>query len=77
MLSQYSERDIQQVLLTLDDIPTTINQIINWNDYIESVSDYLGSQQGMQLLAANCMLITAIGEGVNRCNRIMPDFLIN
>lgn len=29
----------------------------------------------MQLLAANCTLITAIGEGVNRINRLMPDFL--
>lgn len=30
---------------------------------------------GMQLLAANCTLITAIGEGVNRVNRVMPEFL--
>lgn len=29
----------------------------------------------MQLLAANCTLITAIGEGVNRINRLIPDFL--
>lgn len=29
----------------------------------------------MQLLAANCTLITAIGEGINRVNRILPNFL--
>lgn len=29
----------------------------------------------MQLLAANCTLITAIGEGINRINRIIPEFL--
>ena len=29
----------------------------------------------MQLLAANCTLITAIGEGVNRINRIIPNYL--
>lgn len=29
----------------------------------------------MQLLAANCTLITAIGEGVNRIDRILPEFL--
>lgn len=40
-----------------------------------STEDYYGSQSGMQLLAANCTLITAIGEGVNRVNRILPDFL--
>lgn len=28
----------------------------------------------MQLLAANCTLITAIGEGINRINRIIPEF---
>lgn len=29
----------------------------------------------MQLLAADCTLITAIGEGINRINRILPGFL--
>lgn len=29
----------------------------------------------MQLLAANCTLITAIGEGINRINRVIPNFL--
>lgn len=29
----------------------------------------------MQLLAANCTLITAIGEGVNRVSRVLPGFL--
>lgn len=29
----------------------------------------------MQLLAANRTLITAIGEGVNRINRVLPGFL--
>lgn len=27
------------------------------------------------MLAANCTLITAIGEGINRINRVEPDFL--
>lgn len=31
----------------------------------------------MQLLAANCTLITAIGEGINRINRILPDYLLS
>lgn len=26
-------------------------------------------------MAANCTLITAIGEGINRINRLAPDFL--
>ena len=40
-----------------------------------SSEDYYSSPNGMQLLAANCTLITAIGEGINRINRIVPDFL--
>lgn len=31
----------------------------------------------MQLLAANCTLITAIGEGINRINRVLPEYLPN
>lgn len=40
-------------------------------------SNFYASPGGMQLLAANCTLITAIGEGINRINRLMPDFLIS
>ncbi len=29
----------------------------------------------MQILTANCTLITAIGEGINRVNRLIPGFL--
>lgn len=75
MESQYSEQNIHQALLTLKDTYNAINQLMEWNNHIESSSDYHGSVQGMQLLAANCMLITAIGEGINRCHRMIPDFL--
>ena len=75
MLSRYSESDIHRGLQTLESILGTITQLIDWNKHIRSVADYYSSQTGMQLLAANCTLITAIGEGVNRINRIMPDFL--
>lgn len=75
MQSQYSEKDIKQTLLTLEDIVRTIGQIEDWNRNVSSTEDFYSSQTGMQLLAANCTLITAIGEGVNRCNRILPNFL--
>lgn len=39
---------------------------------ISSTDDYYSSPTGMQLLAANCTLIKAIGEGINR---LMPDYL--
>jgi len=54
---------------------TTIEQLVEWNQNICSSEEYYASQSGMQLLAANCTLITAIGEGVNRINRMLPGFL--
>lgn len=70
-----SSNDGRKVLLTLKSIEATIKYAIEWNQDITSVNDYYTSPTGMQLLTANCTLITAIGEGVNRINRVMPDFL--
>lgn len=76
MASKSSEFEREgQVLLTLNSISETIENLIEWNDSVNSTDDYYTSPTGMQLLAANCTLITAIGEGVNRINRLMPDFL--
>jgi len=61
--------------MTLENLSKTIQQLEDWNVGVSSIEDYYSSQTGMQLLAANCTLITAIGEGVNRCNRILPNFL--
>lgn len=75
MQSKYSDEGIENILLTLDNISETIDRLLQWNCNVSCVDDYTGSQSGMQLLAADCTLITAIGEGINRCNRILPDFL--
>lgn len=63
------------IIYTLDSISETIDNLIEWNKDMSSANDYYMSQSGMQLLAANCTLFTAIGEGINRINRMMPDFL--
>ncbi len=73
--SKYSEPNLSQGLLTLESISKVIDDLIIWNEKVSSVEDYYSTQTGMQLLAANCTLITAIGEGINRVNRILPDFL--
>ena len=75
MQSLYSKSHTAQALMTLENILQTIDQIIIWNQNVGTTEDYYGSQSGMQLLAANCTLITAIGEGINRVNRMLPDFL--
>ncbi|MDE6559794.1 MAG: DUF86 domain-containing protein [Muribaculaceae bacterium] len=75
MLSKYFETDKDRALITLKSIAKTIDELIVWNKNIHSVEDYYSTQTGMQLLAANCTLITAIGEGINRINRILPEYL--
>lgn len=75
MQSQYSKNDLQRAQQTFQSVKETIIQLEEWNCNICSIDDYYSSTTGMQLLAANCTLITAIGEGINRINRILPDFL--
>lgn len=71
----YDSNNFERVLLTLTSISETIDNLIEWNKNVETADDYYSSPGGMQLLAANCTLITAIGEGINRINRLVPDFL--
>ena len=75
MQSPYSDSDCSRALLTLENVSDTIEQLIEWNKNVHSTETYYSTQTGMQLLAANCTLITAIGEGINRINRIIPNFL--
>lgn len=75
MASHYSDTDRLRAVQTLESIGDTINQLINWNKNVDSTDFYYSSPTGMQLLAANCTLITAIGEGVNRINRVLPNYL--
>lgn len=75
MPSQFSNADRERILQTLESIEETIHQLEEWNINTNSAEDYYSTQTGMQLLAANCTLITAIGEGINRIKRIAPDFL--
>ena len=75
MPSQFSDTVRERILQTLESIEETIQQLEEWNKNITSAEDYYSTQTGMQLLAANCTLITAIGEGVKRIERITPDFL--
>lgn len=51
------------------------NLIETWNRDVLSVDDYLTTPEGMQKMAASCMLIESIGEGVKKIDRLMPEFL--
>ncbi len=67
MESQYSNTAI--VIETLSQIQKAIKQLFEWNKDISSYEDYLSTQEGSKILAANCMLIEAIGEGIKKIDR--------
>ena len=50
--------------------------IMIWNESITKANDYPTSPSGMEKMAASCMLIEAIGEGVKKINKIVPGFLV-
>ena len=60
----------QRVLGILEQIQTAIGQLKEWNADVTKADDYYLSPSGMQKLAASCMLIEAIGEGVHQIDDI-------
>lgn len=59
-----------RVLGTLIQIKEAIIQLQEWNKDVLSVDDYYNSPEGMKNLAASCMLIEAIGEGVKQIDKL-------
>ena len=51
------------------------DNILLWNEDVVDVNDYLSSPMGMQKMAASCMLIEGIGEGIKKIDRLLPGFL--
>ena len=55
---------------TLQQISDAICQIEDWNEGIHSSEDYGCSAEGMKTLAATCMLLEAIGEGIKKIDKV-------
>ena len=73
--TSYSKKE--QVLSVFMQIEKAIEQLQEWNSNIHSANDYYLSPGGMRTLAASCMLIEAIGEGVNKIHRITEKQLLS
>ena len=58
-----------RIKYTLEQIDTAINQLKEWNEGIDDADEFYLSSSGMQKLAANCMLIEAIGEGIKQIDK--------
>ncbi|MBO4722290.1 MAG: DUF86 domain-containing protein [Muribaculaceae bacterium] len=66
----------EQVLMLFTQINDAIDQLVEWNDGINSEDDYYESSNGLQKLAASCMMIEAIGETVGRIDKITQEQLL-
>ena len=72
--TSFNERN--RVKNTFEQIRTVIGQLQEWNADVNSAEDYYQSSSGMQKLAANCMLIEAIGEGIKKIDNITKGALL-
>ena len=60
----------QRVEGLLLQIENAIQQLTEWNLSVLSADDYYQSSEGMRKLAASCMIIEAIGEGINQIDKV-------
>lgn len=60
----------------LEQLTRACEMISIWNKDVRSADDYLSSPNGMQTMAASCMLLESIGEGVKKLDRLLPGFLL-
>ena len=65
-MESISFRQLQVVEDQLQQIKEAILNLQEWNASLTTVDDLLNSADGMKTLAADCMLIEAIGEGFKR-----------
>lgn len=65
-MASISFQQLQVVEDQLQQIKEAILNLEDWNKSLTSVDDLLGSADGTKTLAADCMLIEAIGEGFKR-----------
>ena len=73
-----SFRQFQVIEDQLEQILKAITNLQEWNKGIRTAEDYLTSPEGNKTLAANCMLIEAIGEGFRRIDsETNSELLIN
>ena len=73
MESIYSNKRIHHLFCQ---IRQAILQLQEWNKEVLSPEDYYSTPEGMKNLAASCMLIEAIGEGVKRIDDLTQSQLL-
>lgn len=59
----------------LDQLLEACDLVMFWNKDVSNSNEYPVSPQGVQIMAASCMLIESIGEGIKKIDRLAPCFL--
>lgn len=75
-MASLSYRQLQIVEDYLEQIHHAILDLKEWNKGIDSPDTWLMSADGMKTLAANCMLLEAIGEGFKKVDAMTKKQLL-
>lgn len=73
-MESISSREAGVAIHTLSQLTEACDMIQYWNRNVSCVDDYVTSPDGMETMAASCMLIESIGEGVKKIDRLIPGF---
>lgn len=74
-MESLSYQQLEIIVDQLNNVQTAIHQLIEWNAEVTDFESLPESSDGMKLLAADCMLIAAIGEEINRIMKKYPAIL--
>lgn len=70
----YDKEIVRDILCQIGE---AIDQLKEWNSDVKTIEDYVTSPGGMKTLAATCMMIEAIGEGIKKIERRTNGTLLN
>jgi len=68
-MESLSFENLEIIQDTLLNIRKSIMLLQEWNEGVKSTDEWANSPSGMQKLAANCMLIEAIGEAIKKIEK--------
>ena len=68
-MESLSFENLEIIHENLLNIRKSILMLQEWNEGVQSTDEWTSSSSGMQKLAANCMLIEAIGEAVKQVDK--------
>ena len=68
-MESLSFENLEVIRENLLNIRKSILMLQEWNEGVQSTDEWTSTSSGMQKLAANCMLIEAIGEAVKQVDK--------